>query len=105
MLNDNAANVHKHLSNLHADLASTGEVDPELKDLLHRLDGDIKTLLERRQAEAAEAAGAADAVEPVSTTYGLAERTQELSARFAVKHPHLEPALRELGNMLSSMGI
>ncbi|MFL6707703.1 MAG: DUF4404 family protein [Massilia sp.] len=99
MLNDNAANVHKHLQNLHADLASTGEVDPELKDLLHRLDGDIKTLLERRLAETA------GVPEPVSTTYGLAERTQELSAKFAVKHPHLEPALRELGNMLSSMGI
>jgi len=40
-----------------------------------------------------------------STTYGLAERTQELTARFAVKHPTLEPALRELGNILNSMGI
>lgn len=99
MLNDNAANVQKHLSNLHADLASTGEVDPELKDLLHRLDGDINALLERRMAESAGAPA------PVSTSYGLAERTQELSAKFAVKHPHLEPALRELGNMLSSMGI
>jgi hypothetical protein len=99
MLNDNAANVQKHLKTLHADLASTGEVDPELRDLLHRLDGDIKTLLERRLAEDA------GTIEPTSTTYGLAERSQELSAKFAIKHPHLEPALRELGNMLSSMGI
>lgn len=99
MSNDTAANLQQHLKTLHADLANTGEIDPELRDLLHRLDGDIKTLLDRRLAENAGNA------EPVSTTYGLAERSQELSAKFAIKHPHLEPALRELGNMLSSMGI
>ncbi|WP_426113835.1 DUF4404 family protein [Massilia sp. PWRC2] len=99
MSNDHADQLQQRLQTLHADIASTGEVDPELKDLLHRLDGDIKTLLDRRLAPDA------GALEPTSTTYGLAERSQELSARFAVKHPHLEPALRELGNMLSSMGI
>jgi hypothetical protein len=40
-----------------------------------------------------------------TTTYGLAERTQEISAKFAVKHPTLEPALRELGRILGNMGI
>ncbi|WP_426192229.1 DUF4404 family protein [Massilia sp. DWR3-1-1] len=99
MSNDHAAQLQQRLQTLHNDIASTGEVDPELKDLLHRLDGDIKTLLERRLA-----AGTVDQT-PESSTYGLAERSQELSAKFAVKHPHLEPALRELGNMLSSMGI
>ncbi len=39
------------------------------------------------------------------STYGLAERTQELTAKFAVEHPRLEPALRELGRMLANMGI
>lgn len=99
MSNDHADQLQQRLQTLHADIASTGEVDPELKDLLHRLDGDIKTLLDRRLTQDPAA------LEPASTTYGLAERSQELSARFAVKHPHLEPALRELGNMLSSMGI
>ena len=98
MSNENAAKLQQRLQTLHSDIASTGEVDPELKELLHRLDGDIKTLLERRQSADVTA-------EPATTTYGLAERSQELSAKFAVKHPHLEPALRELGNMLSSMGI
>ena len=51
MLNENASNLKQHLKTLHADLASTGEVDAELKDLLRQLDGDIKTLLERRLAE------------------------------------------------------
>ena len=108
MLNDNAANLKQHLKTLRADLASTGEVDAELTDLLRQLDGDIKTLLERRLQEdagapAANAANAADAAE--STTYGLAERSQEITARFAARHPRLEPALRELGTMLANMGI
>ncbi len=99
MLNENASNLKQHLKTLHADLASTGEVDAELKDLLRQLDGDIKTLLERRLAEDA---GTADAE---TTTYGLAERSQEITAKFAAKHPRLEPALRELGNILANMGI
>jgi hypothetical protein len=79
MLNDNAAQLKEHLKNLHAD-------------------GDIKNLLDKP--------GADDDADPEeSVTYGLAERSQELTARFAAQHPKLEPALRELGNMLSNMGI
>ena len=88
------SNLKASLKTLHARLADAGPVDEELLDLLKQLDGDIKGLLELGVGEAGE-----------STTYGLAERTQELSARFAVKHPTLEPALRELGNILNSMGI
>ena len=99
MLNDNASNLKQHLKTLHADLASTGEVDAELKDLLRQLDGDIKTLLERRQQEDAGMEA------PDTTTYGLAERSQEITAKFAAKHPRLEPALRELGTILANMGI
>jgi hypothetical protein len=99
MLNENASNLKQHLKALHADLASTGEVDAELKELLHQLDGDIKTLLERR------AAGDAGTGAPSTSTYGLAERSQEITAKFAAKHPRLEPALRELGNILANMGI
>jgi hypothetical protein len=104
MLNESASNLKQHLKTLRADLASTGEVDAELTDLLRQLDGDIKTLLERRLQE--------DAGQPVtgqagtaSTTYGLAERSQQITAKFAAQHPRLEPALRELGNILASMGI
>ncbi len=99
MLNENASNLKQHLKTLHADLASTGEVDAELMDLLRQLDGDIKTLLERRLQEDAGLA------EPDTITYGLAERSQEITAKFAAKHPRLEPALRELGTMLANMGI
>lgn len=101
MLNDNASNLKQHLKTLRADLASTGEVDAELQDLLRQLDGDIKTLLERRLQEDA----GKDSTAGASTTYGLAERSQEITAKFAAQHPRLEPALRELGNILASMGI
>jgi hypothetical protein len=93
MLNENASNLKAHLQSLHQNLAETGELDEEAQELLRQLDRDIKQLLEKREGEVAV------------DTYGLAERTQELSARFAVEHPRLEPALRELGNILASMGI
>ncbi|TFW25758.1 DUF4404 family protein [Duganella callida] len=89
------SNLKASLMSLHERLAQTGPVDEELQELLRQLNGDITTLLERGSAP-----------QPgETTTYGLAERTQELSAKFAVKHPQLEPALRELGTILSNMGI
>jgi 1,2-phenylacetyl-CoA epoxidase catalytic subunit len=93
MLNENASHLKAHLKTLHQNLAETGEVDEELQELLRQLDRDIKHLLDKREEEAD------------TDTYGLAERTQELSARFAVEHPRLEPTLRELGRILANMGI
>ena len=102
MLNDAATNLKSHLKELHTNLSQTDDVDEELQTLLRQLDGDIHALLARRTviAETAEVQALAD-----SDTYGLAERTQELTARFAVEHPRLEPTLRELGRMLANMGI
>lgn len=96
MPNESASNLKDRLRTLHDNLSGTAEVDEELRGLLTQLDGDIHALLARREAGL-----------PVvqSEPAGLAERTQEISARFAARHPKLEPALRELGNMLSSMGI
>jgi septal ring factor EnvC (AmiA/AmiB activator) len=101
MLNQDTTNLKSHLKDLRANLAQTNDVDEELHSLLHQLDGDIRSLLDRRTEEAAAEARELEA----SQTYGLAERTQELTARFAVEHPRLEPALRELGRMLANMGI
>ena len=94
MLNENDSNLKAHLKTLHRSLAETEEVDEELQMLLRQLDGDIKHVLERR----------ADA-DLDANTYGLGSRTQELSARFTARHPHVATTLRELGNILSSMGI
>ena len=102
MLNDNTENLKSHLKDLHTNLSQTSDVDEELQTLLRQLDGDIRTLLERRTVAEAEADLESTAT---SDTYGIAERTQELTARFAVEHPRLEPALRELGRMLANMGI
>jgi hypothetical protein len=93
MLPENENTLKAHLKTLHRSLEETGEVDDELEMLLRQLDGDIKHVLNKR------------AQDPDANTYGLASRTQELTARFALRHPHLEPALRELGNILASMGI
>ena len=90
--------LKESLQQLQSNLESSGPVDEELHGLLQKLDGDIHLLLEKRAALEAQD-------EPESTTYGLAERSQELSAKFAVKHPKLEPALRELGEILANMGI
>ena len=95
MLNP-TTNLKESLKSLRANLASADNVDEELQDLLLQLEGDIKGLLERRAESAAQEG---------TTTYGLAERTQEITAKFAAQHPTLEPALRELGNILASMGI
>jgi ABC-type transporter Mla subunit MlaD len=94
MLNENDSNLKAHLKTLHRSLAETDEVDEELQMLLRQLDGDIKQVLERRADQDLDA-----------NTYGLGSRTQELSARFTARHPNVASALRELGNMLSSMGI
>ena len=93
MLPENENTLKAHLKTLHRSLEETGEVDDELEMLLRQLDGDIKHVLDKRTQD------------PDASTYGLASRTQELTARFAIRHPHREPALRELGNILASMGI
>lgn len=92
--------LKESLQQLRSNLESSGPVDEELQGLLQKLDGDIHQLLEKRAALDAQ-----ELPEEESTTYGLAERSQELSAKFAVQHPKLEPALRELGEILANMGI
>ncbi|QJE00156.1 DUF4404 family protein [Massilia forsythiae] len=94
MLNENESDLKAHLKTLHRNLNETGQVDEELQMLLRQLDGDINRLLDKRDEDNLDA-----------NTYGLASRSQELTARFAAKHPTLEPALRQLGTILANMGI
>ena len=97
MVNQDTTLLKAHLKSLHASLAETGTVDEELHVLLRQLDGDIHQLLQQRASESIPASAPQDD--------GLATRAQELAARFAAQHPRMEPALRQLGNMLSNMGI
>ncbi|MEN3293723.1 MAG: hypothetical protein V7642_2976 [Burkholderiales bacterium] len=84
--------LKKNLKSLRANLESTSDVDPELKDLLRALDDDIRQLLDKEERDRSNAAG-------------LIRRAQEISARLAVQHPHVEPALREVADTLARMGI
>jgi Domain of unknown function (DUF4404) len=83
------------LNELHAALESAQPPDAELARLLHVLDGDIQSLLARQSLEPINA----------GETAGLAARAQGISARFAAEHPRLAPVLRELNDMLASIGI
>jgi hypothetical protein len=80
------------LKALHNNLESTDNIDVELKQLLQTLDLDIRQLLDK------------DAEESKSSS-ALVERAQKISAKFASEHPHLEPALREVIDILAKMGI
>jgi hypothetical protein len=88
------ADLKARLKALHRELQETGETDVELETLLRQLDGDIEKVLDRRAEQELDA-----------NTYGLGSRTQELAARFAARHPRVEHGLRELGQILSNMGI
>jgi hypothetical protein len=90
----NEDNLKAHLKTLHRSLNETDDVDEELQMLLRQLDGDINKLLDKQADQQLD-----------QNTFGVSSRAQELAARFALRHPHLEPALRQLGNMLASMGI
>jgi len=94
MLNENDADLKARLKALHRQLQETNDVDPELETLLRQLDGDIDRALERRAEQQLD-----------DNTYGLGSRTQELAARFYKRHPTVSTGLRELGNILSNMGI
>ncbi|MFJ2988077.1 DUF4404 family protein [Collimonas sp. NPDC087041] len=92
-------NIKASLQKLHTTLESNGTVDNELKELLQKLDIDIQDLLKKDAADAA-----AKTPEP-DLRSELVERAQGISARLAVKHPHLEPVLREIADTLTNMGI
>lgn len=91
-------NIKTSLDKLRSNLESSGTVDSELKTLLQTLDTDIQQLLKSPDTAAA-AAPAGD------LRSELVERAQGISARLAVKHPHLEPVLREIADTLTNMGI
>jgi hypothetical protein len=91
-------NIKTSLEKLRSTLESNGAVDNELKTLLQTLDTDIQQLLKSPATAPAETPASGIRSE-------LVERAQGISARLAVKHPHLEPVLREIADTLTNMGI
>lgn len=80
------------LIRLQTSLETTGEVDSELKQLLEVLDRDIHLLLGKEASDS-------------SSVAGLVERAGIISVKFAAKHPHFEPLLREVVDILTAMGV
>ena len=81
------------LKELHANLAGQAHVDAELKGLLLTVDADIQSILERAQRV------------PGDADENVGMRVRQLGALFAAKHPHLEPIVRDLADILGRMGI
>lgn len=125
-------NLKQSLKHLHASLATTAPIDPELNHLLQTLEADIDALLQRHEEGAATQQAQLLKANPPSTAPDhtepdtgrqvpetavpeplplapdaevLVERAQEISARFAISHPHVEPVLRELARILAGIGI
>jgi len=84
--------IESKLAELHSELARLDKVDPELSDLLKRVDEDIHVLLDAEQPRAEE-------------TSRLMQRLEELEAGFAARHPQLEKFFQELIAVLGRLGI
>ncbi|MDY7546002.1 DUF4404 family protein [Glaciimonas sp. CA11.2] len=91
-------NLKESLQKLHATLESGAPVDPETKALLQTLDADIQRIL-------ANNTNATPDVSTEEASSDLVNQAQKISARLAVRHPHLEPVFREIADMLTKMGI
>lgn len=85
-------NLKSTLLKLHGSLAQVDHIDNDLLDILQVLNKDIELIL----SQSTDDKNLSDAV---------ADRLQEASAKFAAEYPNLEIILRELGKILSGMGI
>ncbi len=89
----NKEQLKSTIQGLHEHLESAENVDPELRDMLVTLDGDIHHLMTAESAPQAEHAR------------GVMDRAESLAARFAADHPHAEALLREIVAALAKMGV
>lgn len=81
------------LKQLHEGLQNTDDLDAEARKLLQNLNSDIERALVEKEAPD----------DPLFAALGDKVRAAYLS--FAVKHPRLEPVLRELNSMLEKIGV
>jgi len=91
-------NLKESLQNLLATLESGAPVDPEIKALLQTLDSDIQKILDKD-------ASATTDIPDNDASSDLVKQAQKISARLAIRHPHLEPVFREIADTLTNMGI
>ena len=86
--------LRSQLAALHSELARTSSVDPQSRDLLVNLLGDITRLL----------GSTTDALE-LDDDRPLDERLETLAVQFEAEHPALGTALRRVVDALGKAGI
>lgn len=91
----NKEQMKSTLLDLHRQLESTGNADPELTELLRAVERDIHSLLSKDSSLPFDA----------SQKAGAASRLDDLASRFAAEHPQLTPVLGQVAEALSRMGL
>jgi hypothetical protein len=90
----NRTEMEALLKKLQAELASGQAVDDELRASLRQLDQDIVRAL-----------GSGSPLADGDSEESLAQRAQEIDARFSAEHPYLAATLRDVMDLLGKMGI
>jgi Domain of unknown function (DUF4404) len=85
--------LRERLASLHTELARTSAVDPQARELLITLLGDITRLLGPSSTKQTEDHGS------------LTRRLDELAVEFEAEHPALGAALRQVVDTLAKAGI
>jgi hypothetical protein len=83
--------LKERLAALHAELAKTRAVDPQLRELLVALLTDITRLLGKPGA--------------ATDQHSVTERLDELAVQFEAEHPGLGQAIRQVVDTLGKAGI
>lgn len=86
--------LRQQLTELHDTLASTDELDPELRALLKEVSGDIEGIL-----------GEEASTEEASATDQLQTRVRRATVDFEAEHPRLARILENLADTLTKLGI
>lgn len=84
--------LREHLASLHTELARTSAVDPQSRELLITLLGDITRLLGPSQDDADE-------------QRSVTEKLDDLAVQFEAEHPALGAAIRQVVDTLAKAGI
>ena len=90
----NHSELEALLKKLHTELASGQPVDEALRASLRQLDQDIVQVL-----------GSGSPLSNTESNESLAQRAQEIDARFSAEHPYLANTLRDVMDLLGKMGI
>ena len=90
----NRTELEALLKKLQSELASGEPVDEDLRASLRQLDQDIQQVL-----------GSGSPLSESETEESLAQRAQEIDARFSAEHPYLANTLRDVMELLGKMGI